>query len=792
MADNFNVFFVKNIEIPKPSILLDGLAVLAFGYAEPTNTLNTNHIVIIDLNDNLFFSPLAIGGGFTRIEIVVDETFPFFFEPVDNTTFLEIDSSITPAYIQDVDTTLQVLDGNELLGIAQPEILDGKEKEEPEIQGEKSNRLRHKKHSTSRQEKSQGFLTHIEPIGGKEDEFFLFLQQKIIDLNIEQPKISFPISASIEFALFDDFELDIPCQIIEHDLTFLPIQDIFDINTIQTPEQILWVDSEIYTRVRVLEISPSSFIIWYAQMHIDGMDYGGRYWSTDGKSFDLNRPTLIRKHHKQRSHSFFKSIKENTQNNDLLEEPSNWDLLFALLQPTLNLEATDMATLPSKLYPYQPTGVISLAQNQHFLLADDMGTGKTIMTIVAMKVLMQKAKIRHALILCLRSVLSQWEEQLHKWAPELKTTLVRDIQKETRRIRWKIHQHVYITTYDTLTEDVRNGILEQDRLGYFDLLVMDEAHHIKNSDTQRHRTLKKLNARWRWALTGTPIQNKIGDLRSIFDVIYPECFDNQKEYTEAQVKEQIKPYFLRRLKRDVLKDLPPKTHQDFLLEMDDEQIAAYDAVLTTIKNDYGIIKSQADSMQRTYIIGKLITLKGICNFAPGSLKSPKERLLRDQIDEIIRSKNKVLVFSQFKEEGVTKLAKILSHYGIATIVGGQNDGTRKQEIDKFKTRDEISILLATIQSGGEGLNLAEASYVIHFDHWWNPAVLSQAEDRAHRAGQTQGVNVYSYWMSGTIDEKIRLMLDSKRQISEKVIDGLADKSIEQTLKLSELWKIFGV
>jgi len=167
-------------------------------------------------------------------------------------------------------------------------------------------------------------------------------------------------------------------------------------------------------------------------------------------------------------------------------------------------------------------------------------------------------------------------------------------------------------------------------------------------------------------------------------------------------------------------------------------------------------------------------------------------LLKERIETIIESGDKVIVFSQFVHEGVSKLEKILEPYGIAKIVGGQTDANRNREVEKFKKNPNIPILIASVRSGGEGLNLTEASYVVHFDHWWNPAVMWQAEDRVHRYGQTRGVNIYSYWMKDTIDDRIRQKLREKGVLFEQVIDGLAQEGLEELITKEEWLEMLGV
>ena len=209
--------------------------------------------------------------------------------------------------------------------------------------------------------------------------------------------------------------------------------------------------------------------------------------------------------------------------NIIKTKPSFWDLLFAVLQPPLTLAHIDNLFLPHPLYPYQIPGVEFLLNNEHALLADDMGTGKTVMTIVALKIFLQQAKAHHALILCPPTVLHEWRRHLDEWASELITNFVRGGQI-TRELKWDMSFHTYVTSYDTLSRDMESGRLPKDKYNFFDIVITDEAHHIKNSNSRRSRSVRKLNPRIRWALTGTPIQNKLEDLESNFWVYLSPLF----------------------------------------------------------------------------------------------------------------------------------------------------------------------------------------------------------------------------------------------------------------------------
>jgi superfamily II DNA or RNA helicase len=548
-----------------------------------------------------------------------------------------------------------------------------------------------------------------------------------------------------------------------------------------------------------IKISPVLFEeLTLDKLSIFGMNYADKHWRKIAMPKNDNAPEqkLEKSKGQKREDAFVEPKKRGRKSK--IEQPmlSIWDLLFAVLQPPLTFGQSENLLLPNSPYPYQWQGIKFLMDNDHALLADDMGTGKTVMTTVALKILIQQTKVHHVLILCPPSVLYEWKRHLDDWAPELTSYLIRSPQKEVRKSLWETPMHVYVTTYDMLKGDIENGILPKGSLEHFDVVVLDEAHHIKNMKSKRFRAIKQLQPKRRWALTGTPVQNKIEDLASIFEFVYPgylTSFDLRPE----QIQERIKPYFLRRRKKEVMPELPPKIYEPIELELDEEQDVAYRQAEAGIREE---LSALGDKVTKQHIFAKLTILKQICNFAPRKSSSPKTESLKERIEEIIASGekenvgngNKVIIFSQYVDEGVSKLEKLLEPYGVAKIVGGQTDAVRRNEIEKFKKRKDVPVLIASVRSGGEGLNLTEASYVVHFDHWWNPAVMWQAEDRVHRRGQTKGVNIYSYWMKDTIDDRIRQKLREKGILFEKIVDGLAEDGVDELFTVNDWLEIFGV
>lgn len=545
-------------------------------------------------------------------------------------------------------------------------------------------------------------------------------------------------------------------------------------------------DLNLLGDIQQVQVSDNLLVRLDRPRTISGMNYADRYWTTvtlpsvvDGRkptarSRNPVRPKAAAQNGASRAH-------RGRQTSGL------WDLIFVLLQPPIELDAPDNLQLPHDLYAYQITGVKFLTSNKHALLADDMGTGKTVMTIVALRILMQQNKLTRTLILCPPSILYEWKRHLEEWAPELVTCFVRGTQPN-RAYLWSAPAHVYVTTYDTLKNDIERYLIRRGRGSLFDLVVIDEAHHIKNPDTKRARAVRSLAPRYRWALTGTPIQNKIEDMAALFQFIYPDLISSFGLH-EENIKRKVAPHFLRRRKQDVLKDLPPKIKQDIWLEMSDQQRQEYEVAEKIIQEE---IEALGANVTRPHIFAQMQKLKQICNFPSKSGTSPKLELLKEQIEDIVESEHKVIVFSQYISEGIEKLANGLRAYGVGKIVGGQNDSTRRQEIELFKFSAETPILLVSLRSGGEGLNLTEASYVVHFDHWWNPAVMWQAEDRVHRRGQQNNVNIYSYWMADTIDERIYRILQRKGLLIENVVDGLAERTIDELFTMDDLLDMMGV
>ncbi len=515
---------------------------------------------------------------------------------------------------------------------------------------------------------------------------------------------------------------------------------------------------------------------------------------------------------------------------------SVWDLIYPILLPPLSFDFVPQFDILEKLRPYQKTGISFLVENQSALLADEMGTGKTVMTVVALRLLFRLGKVNKALIICPVNILRVWQDHLLDWASELEFTVVRG-PKETRKLDWEYPAHVYLTTYETIASDfltvvkknssfkcpncrkefylkdkipvhgnslpqfkcpscktifedipVKNSLVTSDILNSFDIVIIDEAQYIKNAGSDRSRAVKLIKPKIRWALSGTPVENKLDDLVSIFEFVKPNYL-RKEGLTPSLAAKYIKPYFLRRLKKDVLKDLPPKIKQETWLELDEAQTIEYQEAL---RGGVSELEALGDKVSKVHIFKLLTQLKQICNFAKDSDTSPKTRAMIELVEEIKDNDQKVLVFSQYDRYGVGKLEDILRPFGVAVLKGGLGDKARKAAIDKFKGDPRTTVFLSTIKTGGVGLTLTEASYVIHFDHWWNPAIMWQAEDRVHRHGQERGVNIYSFWMQDTIEERIYEKLREKGLLFDEVVNGLSEEVIDNMISTDEWLDMLGV
>ncbi len=471
---------------------------------------------------------------------------------------------------------------------------------------------------------------------------------------------------------------------------------------------------------------------------------------------------------------------QHDRNHASIEAASIWDIIFPLLQPPISGAFSDVLDLPPQCEPYgyQWAGIKFLVDHDGALLGDDMGTGKTVQSILAMRLLFQRGQIKSALIVCPLSVLRNWDREAEKWARDLLLTVVRGA-KEVRTTCWRTPTHIWLTTYDTLRQDIET--LQQIDRGRFDLVILDEAQRIKNPGTGITQAVRSIRGGIRWGLTGTPIENKLDELVSIFRYLKPEIVKREWE-TPAEAKAAIKDHFLRRRKADVLKDLPQKHEMPVYLRMSEAQMQSYGRMESERVLQ---LHRQGTAITAGNILTLITELKKICNRDPATGESVKLEWLKESLEDISAGGDKVLVFTQYREArfgGSDWLTDELADYGTINYSSASTDRQRDAVLTSFRTDPTKVVFVGNPRTAGVGVNeLVVANYVVHFDHWWNPAIANQATDRAHRPKQTKTVFVYHLWVEDTIEEMIQKKLEEKQLLYDVVIDSLSTEATEGLL-----------
>jgi non-specific serine/threonine protein kinase len=471
--------------------------------------------------------------------------------------------------------------------------------------------------------------------------------------------------------------------------------------------------------------------------------------------------------------------------------------------------------LKGVLRPYQQVGVRWL----HLLttlglgacLADDMGLGKTIQVLSLLLVLKRqnRTKPQPSLLVAPASLLANWASEIERFAPGLKALIAHPSAlpaTELKNVDAKRLQDVdlVITSYGSLIRLPWITDL------HWRLAVLDEAQAIKNPGAKQTQAVKKLSARARLALTGTPVENRLGDLWSIFDFINPGLLGNSKQFTAfakrlaartdgsyGPLRELVRPYILRRLKTDktVISDLPDKTEVKAFCPLSRKQAALYQQAVKDLAEQL----EQATGIQRKgLVLSFLMRFKQICNhpsqwLGDGSWSeqdSGKWGRLREIAEVIAAKQEKMLVFTQFREMTAPLAAFLGSVFGQPGLVlHGETEVKKRQElVRRFQNDETVKFFVLSLKAGGSGLNLTAAQHVLHFDRWWNPAVENQATDRAFRIGQTKNVLVHKFICRGTVEEKIDHMIESKRKVSQELLEGGADLLLTE-MKDEELLKL---
>ncbi|GGA33875.1 DEAD/DEAH box helicase [Psychrobacillus lasiicapitis] len=471
---------------------------------------------------------------------------------------------------------------------------------------------------------------------------------------------------------------------------------------------------------------------------------------------------------------------DSLEQSDLVEPGEKFAKLMKNLHNPENLELDSPISLEGVLRDYQKVGFrwFQLLAKYRFggILADDMGLGKTLQSIAFIESVLSDARTRHLpiLIVCPASLLYNWKNELEKFTPYIQAQVI-DGNKTKRTELWKKDAcvDVIITSYPTLRMDTE---LYRNRL--FHTLFLDEAQAFKNPLTKTAKAVKMIQAEHRFALTGTPIENALDELWSIFHVVFPELLPGRRAFSELSrdsIAKRVRPFILRRMKQDVLKELPNKKETMLYSELQIEQKALYAAYLAELKQDaLKHLKKGELQRNRIRILAGLTRLRQLCChpalFVEGYKgSSAKFEQLMELLEECRISGRRVLIFSQFTQMlGIIRRQLIREGIPYFYLDGQTPSEERVTLCDRFNN-GEGNLFLISLKAGGTGLNLNGADTVVLYDLWWNPAVEQQAADRAHRMGQENEVHIIRLIAKGTIEEKITQLQYKKKSLIDEVI-----------------------
>ncbi len=503
-------------------------------------------------------------------------------------------------------------------------------------------------------------------------------------------------------------------------------------------------------------------------------------------------------------------------------EAEGWlkDALGRLSQnvPLTNIKVP--TTFQGKLRPYQLKGVSWLAFLKEFgfgaCLADDMGMGKTptlITLLLHERVNKQKASIVHpTLVVCPMSIVGNWQREIQKFAPSLSVLVHHGVERlSDEAFAEEARRHdVVITTYALALRD-------KEQLAAIDWenVVVDEAQNIKNETAKQTQAIKQLQGRYKIALTGTPVENRLSELWSIMEFLNPGYLGTGTDFRQSfaipieryhnaersqTLKKLVQPFMLRRLKTDktIIQDLPDKMEMNVFCNLTQEQASLYEAVVKEMMEKI----EQSDGMERRgLILATLMKLKQVCNHPAHFLsdhsslarRSGKLARLEEMLEEVLEGGEKALIFTQFAEMGELLQQYLEERFGceILFLHGSTPKKQRDMMVQRFQEEQRgAPLFLLSLKAGGVGLNLTAANHVFHFDRWWNPAVENQATDRAFRIGQKKNVQVHKLVCVGTLEERIDQMIEQKKELAESIVGSgenwLTEMSTEQLKSLFSL------
>ena len=469
---------------------------------------------------------------------------------------------------------------------------------------------------------------------------------------------------------------------------------------------------------------------------------------------------------------------------DILAQLNSRDSFEQLPPPKMN----------ATLRPYQLRGYSWLAFLKRLglgaCLADDMGLGKTIQTLALVELDRELGEKRPVLLVCPTSVVGNWEKEAARFTPGMRVMVHHGGgRKRGQEFRAEAARHaMVVSSYALLLRD-EEALRGVDWAG----LILDEAQNIKNADTKQARAARGIQSGYRFALTGTPVENNVGDLWSLMEFLNEGLLGTHAEfkrkffvpiqvYSNREVSGRLKritgPFILRRLKTDksVISDLPDKLEMKVYCNLTPEQASLYEAV---VKDAEAAIESASGIERKGLVLATLTKLKQVCNHPAQFLKdkskvdgrSGKLARLEEMVEETLEAGDRSLIFSQFTEMGAIIQSYLQERFGeeVLYLHGATSKKQRDAMVERFAGERGPRLFLLSLKAGGTGLNLTGANHVFHFDRWWNPAVENQATDRAFRIGQTKNVQVHKFICVGTLEEKIDEMIERKKAVAGQVV-----------------------
>lgn len=459
------------------------------------------------------------------------------------------------------------------------------------------------------------------------------------------------------------------------------------------------------------------------------------------------------------------------------------DRLYFVLQPPLeSIVQNAKLTFPFQPFPYQMDGIAFLYSRSSAILADEMGLGKTMQSITAIRMLLLSGEIRNTLLVCPKPLVTNWVREFRQWAPEIPVAVIQGDSNKRAWVWSNPQAPVKIANYELMLKD--STIIDDESL-HFDLVLLDEAQRIKNRNSTTSEVIRNIPRDRSWALTGTPIENSVEDLVSIFEFLSPGHLrdDMHLKSLGAATRDHI----LRRTKDKVLTDMPPKLFRNADIELTADQRLSYKSA-----EEEGIVHlaDLGESITVQHVFELVLRLKQICNFDPATGSSAKMERLEADIEEICSSGQKAIVFSQWVET-LDVIGDRLARFNPVHYHGRVPSHKRDAVIDRFKNDPKCGAILMSYGAGAVGLNLQFCHYVFLFDRWWNPAVEDQAINRAHRLGVKQAVTVTRMMAVDTIEQRIDTVLSEKRELLQTLF---AETGTPANLGLNqqEIFGLFGL